>query len=115
SQPDAFLNTPFLASLPLVGRYLEHIHLLPFLVTGAMILSMRMMPQSPASTPEQEAVQKTMMRIMPIMFGMFSWIFSAGLNLYVLVSTILGIVQNQLVRTSGINEPVPAAASATGD
>lgn len=111
SQGDRLFAMPFMADIPVIGPSLEYFHLLPFLVTGTMILSMRMMPQSPASTPEQEAVQKMMMRIMPIMFGVFSWQFSAGLNLYVFTSTLLGVAQNQLVRSSnagGAPVSVPA-------
>ena len=48
----------------------------------------------------------------------FSYGFSAGLNLYILVSTLLGILQNQLVRVTDIGgapvKKTPALATADG-
>ncbi|MEA3366452.1 MAG: YidC/Oxa1 family membrane protein insertase, partial [Candidatus Hydrogenedentes bacterium] len=42
--------------------------------------------------------QKTMMTIMPIFFGVICYRMASGLNLYILVSTLLGIVQQAITR-----------------
>jgi hypothetical protein len=83
----------------LIGGFLSHINLLPILAAGAMVLSFRLMP---TTGPMQNPQQKMMMNLMPVIFMSFSYSFSAGLNLYILTSTLLGILQNQLVRATDI-------------
>ena len=63
------------------------------------MMSFRLMP---TTGPMQNPQQKMMMNLMPIIFMAFSYAFSAGLNLYILTSTLLGILQNQLVRATDI-------------
>jgi len=102
SQPDSLFQMPFLTGLPLFGDALSNFNVLPFLIGGSMLLSMRL---TPTSGPMQSPEQKMVMNLMPIIFAAFSYPFSAGLNLYVLTSTVLGIVQNWLVRSTRIGGP----------
>lgn len=101
SQPDHLFPMPFMEGVPFLGQYLSHFNLLPLLMGAAMILSMKIMP---TSGPAQNQQQKTMMTLMPIFFAVISFNFSAGLNLYVLTSTILGMVQQHFVNPGKINE-----------
>jgi YidC/Oxa1 family membrane protein insertase len=63
-----------------------------------MLLSTKLMPQQPSAAQNDQ--QKMMMNIMPVMFCVFCYNVAAGLNLYILTSTVLGIVQNYLVHVS---------------
>jgi len=102
SLPDRLFHMPFMGAIPFLGEYLEYFNLLPVLVGATMLLSFRLQP---TSGPMQNPQQKFIMNFMPVMFTVISYTFSAGLNLYVLVSTALGILQNYLVRTTDIAGP----------
>ena len=65
---------------------------LPILLGGSMFLQQKMMP---TTTDSQQA--KMMMYFMPVMFTGFMLFLPAGLNLYILVSTVLTIVQQQVM------------------
>ncbi len=102
SLPDRMFHIPFMHGLPLVGDALAYFNLLPFLVTAAMLLSFKLMPQT---GPSQNPQQKFMMTFMPIIFGAIGYNFASGLNIYVLTSTLLGILQNKVVRATDIGGP----------
>jgi YidC/Oxa1 family membrane protein insertase len=107
SMPDRMFHIQALHGLPFIGTF-EYFNLLPFLVTAAMLLSFRLMPQSgPAQNPQQ----KMMMNIMPIVFGFIGYNFASGLNIYVFTSTLLGIVQNRIVRATDIGGPAVTATA----
>jgi len=112
SQPDRFLELPFMQGVPLIGNFLSHIHLIPILAALAMVVSMRL---TPTSGGIQNPQQKMMMNFMPIIFMSFSYSFSAGINLYILTSTVLGIIQNQVVRATDIAGPALTHIPASGD
>lgn len=59
-------------------------HILPVSLMGMMFLQAKLSPTSPDSTQ-----QKIMMYGMPLMFGVFSFFFPAGLTLYIFTNTTL--------------------------
>ena len=87
----------------LFGQYIEYFNILPILMVVAMMVTMKLNNTSATQNPQQQM----MMRIMPPFFGVISYPFSAGINLYVLTSTILGIVQQQVINRSKTPEAVP--------
>ncbi|MFO7974714.1 MAG: membrane protein insertase YidC [Candidatus Hydrogenedentota bacterium] len=95
SQPDHLFHMPYMTTLPFVGEYLEYFNLLPILMALSMLVSQKVLPQSGAAANPQ---QKTMMTIMPIFFGVICYSMASGLSLYILVSTVLGIVQQAITR-----------------
>lgn len=99
TQPDKLFHLPFVTDIPFIGPYFN---LLPILSGIAMLLSMKFTPTSgPAINPQQ----KMMMRIMPILMTVMFYTFASGLNLYVLTSTVIGILQQQLVRAVDVKPP----------
>jgi hypothetical protein len=54
-------------------------------------------PKPPATTPEQEQQQK-MMQWMTLIFPVFLYNGPAGLNLYILTSTTIGIIESKIIR-----------------
>ncbi|MCX8064139.1 MAG: YidC/Oxa1 family insertase periplasmic-domain containing protein [Candidatus Hydrogenedentes bacterium] len=94
SQPDKMFNFPFSIPFPFSGGNLESFNLLPILMGIAMYLSQKLTPGASAvQTPQQ----KIMMNIMPLFFVVICYNMASGLNLYILVSTLLGIAQNYVV------------------
>lgn len=104
SEPDRLMRLPFSIPLPFSELSLESLNLLPILMAVTMVVSQKLMPVSgPAQTPQQ----KTLMTIMPFFFALITYNMASGLNLYILVSTLLGIAQNYIIKGIPVNvEPV---------
>lgn len=104
SKNDCLFHIPFLENVPLVGQWISCFNLLPILMGLAMVISMKTTPTSGVQNPQQ----KMMMTLMPVIFSVFCYPLAAGLNLYVLTSTVLGIAQQAVVRASGpVEVPAP--------
>lgn len=96
SQQDAFYS---FREIPLVfGMSISALNLLPILMGVAMLISQRMTPTTAAVNPQQ----KIIMNIMPVFLSVILYNYAAGLNLYILTSTLLGIGQNFLIRAQKV-------------
>ena len=60
-------------------------------LVGASMWVTQKMTSMPAADPRQESTQRTMLWMMPLMFGYFTLFFQSGLALYWIVSNIVGI------------------------
>jgi YidC/Oxa1 family membrane protein insertase len=78
-------------------------NLLPLLMVGVMVWQAHLQPVSPGMDPSQQK----MMRYMPLIFLVFLYNYSAGMALYMTISTLAGIVQTRLIK----NIPAPAVVS----
>lgn len=96
SEPDAFLTLPFSIPVPFTNG-IDSFNLLPILMGLSMVASTKLMP---TSGPVQNPQQKMIMTLMPIFFSAICYNMAAGLNLYILTSTLLGILQNYFVHVS---------------
>jgi len=65
--------------------------LLALIVGGTMWIQQKM-TQAPVADPRQESTNRMMLLMMPLMFGLLSLSFPAGLGLYWAVSNIIGII-----------------------
>tara|TARA_Y100001968_G_scaffold77761_1_gene69032 strand:+ start:15937 stop:16848 length:912 start_codon:yes stop_codon:yes gene_type:complete len=63
---------------------------LPVIVGLSMYIQQKF-TMSPTTDPRQQQTQQMMLWMMPIMFGVFTWQFPAGLAVYILFSNIIGI------------------------
>jgi YidC/Oxa1 family membrane protein insertase len=79
-------------------------YILPIVLTATMFVQARI---TPASIDSQQ--QKIMQWMMPIMMGVFSLLFPAGLAVYMLTNTVLGMGHQVYMNRT---EPKPAAAPA---
>ncbi len=77
---------------------LTGLHLLPILMTIAWFLNSYLMPKPATSDPQMEQ-QRKMMLFMPILFGFMMYGYAAGLSLYWLVSSTIGIIEGRIIRT----------------
>jgi YidC/Oxa1 family membrane protein insertase len=100
SEPDRLFKLPFSIPIPFSGGNLDAVNLLPILGAVAMLLSTEFM--NPSATAMQNPQQKMMMRFMPVIFSVFMYNLASGLNLYILISTILGIAQSQIIQRMDI-------------
>ncbi len=104
SEPDRLMMLPFKIPLPFTDLPLESLNLLPILMAAAMVVSQKMMPMS---GPAQNQQQKMLMTFMPVFFAVITYNMASGLNLYILVSTLLGIAQNRIIQGVDVDvEPV---------
>lgn len=60
-------------------------------VVGLSMFIQQKFTTSPSTDPRQQQTQQMMLWMMPIMFGVFTWQFPAGLAVYILFSNIIGI------------------------
>jgi YidC/Oxa1 family membrane protein insertase len=74
-------------------------YILPITMTIAMYLMTKMTPQTTVDPAQQK-----MMTFMPVMFGIFFFTLSSGLNLYMLTSNTVGVAQQYYLNRT---QPLP--------
>ncbi len=102
------LSQPDRMPLGLFG--FETLNVLPILMAGAMVLSMKAQPKPADDTQAQQ--QKIMATIFPVMMLFLLYGYPAGLALYILTSSLLGVFEIQVIRKKwpvGDAAPTPAA------
>lgn len=100
SQPDRLLSLPFSIPIPFTNGGLDSINLLPILMGVLMYVSQKL---TPGVSVVQTQQQRIMMTIMPIFFTAICYNMASGLSLYIMVSTLLGIVQNYIVPVKDVD------------
>ena len=101
SKPDHLVDFGQSYGLPCLffSPSISGINLLPLLLGVVFYINMRLQPQpTQALSPEQEQQQKLMKIIFPLVFPIFLYSAPSGLNLYILTSTFIGIIETKLVR-----------------
>lgn len=98
SAPDALIRFPAVA-LPLFGM-VDSLNLLPILMGVAFYLQQKLMPSQPAaSTNPQMAQQQKMMAVMlPVLFPLMFYKVASGVNLYIMASTFVGVIEQHVIR-----------------
>lgn len=72
--------------------------ILPVIAAAATFVQQKMsMSMNTSTDPAQESMQKTMLYVMPIMFGWFATQVPSGLALYWVVFNLVGIVQQYFI------------------
>jgi YidC/Oxa1 family membrane protein insertase len=69
-------------------------HILPIALMITMFLQARLQPSAPSTDPAQKMQQRMMQYGLPIMFGVMSFFFPAGLALYIFTNTCLSAVHS---------------------
>jgi YidC/Oxa1 family membrane protein insertase len=95
AQPDALIDLPTI-HLPF-GMHLTAINLLPILLGVVFFVQQKFNPQPVTATKEQEQ-QRKMMQWMSLLFPLFLYNGPSGLNLYILTSTTIGIIESKRIR-----------------
>jgi len=92
SLPDQLI--PLGMTLPLVG-HVAAINILPPIMVVLWILQQRSMPRP---TEEQALLMYKMMMWMPIVMGIFLYNYAAGLSIYMITTSALGIVEQIYIK-----------------
>ena len=79
------------------GIEIAAFNILPILLAVVFYLQQEFTPKPPATTPEQIQQQK-MMKWMTLIFPVFLYNGPSGLNLYILTSTTIGIIESKRIR-----------------
>jgi YidC/Oxa1 family membrane protein insertase len=69
-------------------------HVLPIILMATMFVQARLTPMGPSTDPSQKMQQRMMQYGMPLMFGVMSFFFPAGLTLYIFTNTCLSAVHS---------------------
>jgi YidC/Oxa1 family membrane protein insertase len=92
--------------------------LLPVLVVSTMFIQQKLLtPPTPTMSKEQQqenpmaSMTQSMQYTMPLMFGMFSLSFPAGLSIYFILSNIIGIGQGYLTKVGPMKVELPTTAA----
>jgi len=92
SLPDQLL--PLGMTLPLIG-HVAAINVLPPIMVVMWILQQRAMPRP---TEEQALLMYKMMMWMPIVMGIFLYNYAAGLSIYMITTSALGILEQKYIK-----------------
>ena len=92
SLPDQLL--PLGMTLPLLG-HVAAINVLPPIMVVMWILQQRAMPRP---TEEQALLMYKMMMWMPIVMGIFLYNYAAGLSIYMITTSALGIIEQKYIK-----------------
>ena len=79
---------------------------LPLVVSILMVLQQKLMPMG-----SMDPMQQKMMRLMPVMFGVFMFTFPAGLVLYFSVNNVLTIAQQWFIYRKSDEPTLPSKAN----
>lgn len=95
TKPDTIFIIPGLTFIPFFST-LQGLpfNVLPLIMVGVLVWQAHIQPPSPGMDPGQQK----MMRYMPLIFLLFLYNYSAGMALYMTVSTSMGILQTRLTK-----------------
>jgi len=98
SQPDELFR--FHQGINLGFFTLDALNLLPLLMAGVSFFQSKYMQAQPTATmtPEQKQQQNMMKWMSVIIFPLMFYKGPAGLNLYIITSSVLGIVEGKIIR-----------------
>jgi len=83
-------------TIPIIGK-VSSLNLLPIVMGVIFYLQQKYTPKPPTTTPEQ-AQQQKMMSWMSVIFPLMLYTRPSGLNLYILTSSGLGIIESWRIR-----------------
>jgi YidC/Oxa1 family membrane protein insertase len=100
SAPDALYRFPTAIVVPLLNWKIESLNLLPILMGVAFYLQQKLTPSQPAAStnPQMAQQQKMMMVMMPILFPLMFYKVASGVNLYIMASTFVGVIEQHVIR-----------------
>ena len=100
--PDALYTFSQPVEIPLLGMLMggpvESLNLLPILLGLSQLLHSRLMPRPSTPQPEGAPDQRKLMMFMSVFFVFILYNAPSGLNLYIMSSTLFGVLEQQRVR-----------------
>ncbi len=96
SQPDHLITLSH--PIQIFFLTISGLNLLPLLMGAVFFIQQRFTPKPAVMTPEQEQQQKMMQWMSVLIFPLMLYGGPSGLNLYILTSTCIGIIESKIVR-----------------
>ncbi len=96
SKPDHLIV--FQHAINIFFLHISGLNILPLLLAVVFYFQMKIQPKPATMTPEQEQQQKIMQWMMPVLFPVMLYNGPSGLNLYILTSTLTGIIESKVIR-----------------
>lgn len=78
--------------------HIDGLNIIPILLAGAFYLQFKLQPKPPTMSPEQEQQQKMMKWMTVLLFPIMLYAMPSGLNIYILASTIFGVIESKIIR-----------------
>lgn len=94
AKPDHMMRIDLDTHLPFIGT-IEWLNVLPPTMVVLWILQQKVMPKP---TDAQALKMQKMMMWMPVLFGFFLYNYAAGLSLYMITQSILGIMEQTVIK-----------------
>ena len=94
SKPDRLAEINWNTHLPFIGT-IQYLNVLPPLMVGLWILQQALMPKP---TDPQAARMQKMMMFMPAVMGLFLYNYAAGLSVYMITQSVLGILELKVIK-----------------
>jgi YidC/Oxa1 family membrane protein insertase len=82
----------------------------PYGILPLTVMALFLLQQQFTPTGNMDPVQARMMKLMPIIFGLFFFTFPSGLVVYIFVNTTLSVLQQWYIRRTFATAPTPAEA-----
>jgi len=101
SQPDALVKFSGPIDIPIIPVF-DSFNVLPIVMTITWFLQSYFAPRSP--DPQMQTQQK-MMLAMPVVFGVMCYNLASGLSLYFLVNSLLGLVEQKVIKKYFLKMP----------
>lgn len=100
SSPDSFIPLGAGFNIPLVGWHINAVNLLPILMGVVFFIQQKYMtpPTTANMSPEQVQQQKIMKWMTVVLFPLMMYKSPSGLTLYIMTSSIIGILESRYVR-----------------
>jgi YidC/Oxa1 family membrane protein insertase len=99
SKPDYLIKFDWDHPPTLFMVTLDGLNLLPILMSVVFFVQITIQNRlQPKGTPEQEAQKKMMVWMSTLLFPLFLYNGPSGLNLYILTSTMVGIIESKVIR-----------------
>lgn len=83
----------------------------PYCVLPALMIALMVVQQSFTPTANMDPMQAQMMKLMPLIFGIFFFTLPAGLVVYMVVNMVLSVLQQWFIKRTFVS---PAAQPAAG-
>jgi YidC/Oxa1 family membrane protein insertase len=83
----------------------------PYCVLPVFVIAVMVVQQQFTPTANMDPMQAQMMKMMPLIFGLFFFTLPAGLVVYMFVNMVLSVLQQWFIKRTFVT-PEPATATA---
>jgi YidC/Oxa1 family membrane protein insertase len=98
SRPDHLIEFAPQNRIDFLFLHIDGINVIPILLAIAFFIQFKLQPKPPNPTPEQQQQQTMMKWMTTLLFPLMLYPSPSGLTIYILASTIFGIIESKIIR-----------------